>query len=103
MATEGGTGVMVDIVADEADLVEEVHLFEGLQQDRVPGPVVTKQIDQRAAFARAVFQMAHVHISPPAVDQESPVAGRPVPVPPVHVRQTDYVPYTSPIAHPADG
>ena len=94
---------MIDIVADEADLVGEVHFFKRLQQDRVSGPVVAKQIDQGETFGRAVLEMAHVHVGPSAVEKKSSVAGRLVPVALVHVRQSEPVLFKNPITDPADG
>ncbi len=92
---------MIDIIADEADLIEEVHLLERLQEDRVPGAVVAQQVNQGKAFRGAILQMPHVHVSPPAVEQKSSVARRFIPIALVHVRQPKSVLLKNPVADPA--
>src|SRR5256886_2831543 len=103
MATEGRAGVMVHVVADEADLIGQMHLLERLQQNRVSGPIIAKQVNQRKTLGRAILQMAHVHISPPSVEQKTAVASLLVPVPLMHIRQTETVLPANPIPDPADG
>ena len=80
-----------------------MHLLERLQQNRVSGPVVAKQINQRKTFGRAILQMAHVHISPPSVEQKTAVACRLVPVPLMHIRQTETVLFKNPVSDAANG
>ena len=103
VAAERRAGVMVHVVANEVDLIGQVHLLEGLQENGVPGPVVAQQINQRQTFRRAIFQMAHVHVGPSSVEQKTAVARRFVPIALVHVGQAKSVLLENPVADPADG
>src|SRR5438309_9393323 len=46
VATKGRAGIMIDIVANETDLVIQTQILNGLEQDRVASAVVTKNIDE---------------------------------------------------------
>src|SRR6266404_2900887 len=94
---------MIHVVADETDLLVQVHLLEGLEENGVAGAVVAQQVDQRKTFGRAVFEVAHVHVGPAAVEEKSSIAGRLVPIALVHVRKAEPVFLENPVAGPSDG
>src|SRR6185295_10927362 len=94
---------MINVVANETHLVGEVHLLDGLEQDGVTGSIIPKQIDQRQAFRRAVFEMPHVHIGPASIEQKTAVARRLVPVALMHVSEPEAVLLEYPIADATHG
>src|SRR5438034_3274012 len=94
---------MIHVVANETDLLVQVHLLQGLEENGGAGAVVAKQVNQRKTFGSAVFEVAHVHVGPAAVEEKTSVAGRFVPVALVHVRQAEPVFFENPVPDPPDG
>src|SRR2546427_12308417 len=94
---------MVHVVANETDLLGQVHLLQGLEQNGVASAVVAQQVDQRKTLRWAIFKVAHVHVGPTAVEEKTSIAGRLVPVALVHVRKAKAVFFENPVADPSDG
>src|SRR6059036_1693315 len=94
---------MIHVVANETDLFGQVHLLQGLQENGVASAVVAQQVDQRKTLRCAVFEVAHVHIGPAAVEEKTSIAGWLVPVALVHIRKAEPVFFENPVADPPDG
>ena len=76
VATEGRAGHVIDVVLDEGDFLAHAERFEGRLQEQVAGEVVGHRVPDHAAFGRGVFEMPHVDVEAPAVQEKTAVSGR---------------------------
>src|SRR5436190_9131910 len=58
MAAEGRAGIVIDVIANEANLIGDAQILDRLHQDGVAGAVVAQNVDEAEAFGRAVFEVA---------------------------------------------
>src|SRR5207244_616311 len=99
MTAEGGAGVVIDVVADETDGPIETQRFNGFLQEKVAGAVVADHVDGGGAFRGAIFQVAHVNIDTPTIEEKSAIAGRFVPVAVMEIDQAVTVVLEKPVAY----
>ena len=100
MTPEGGPGVVVDIVADEVDIVSETERLDGFQEEEISGTVIADQFRGGGAFGGAVLDMVHVDVEPSPVEQKPAVSSGFIPVTVVLVDQTVAMVVEEPVADP---
>ncbi len=98
VAPERRARVVVHIVANETDLALQLQRADGLLHEQIAGAVVTHDIEGAGAFGRAVFQVAHVDINPPPVEEKAAVPRRFVPVPIMEVDEAVAIVFEQPVA-----
>ena len=80
MTAKGRAGVVVNVVADEMDFSLQPEGFYRFEQKHVARTVVAHHIRDRGAFRRAILHVLHIDVNTPAVEEETSVARRLVPV-----------------------
>ncbi len=68
VTAEGRAGVVVDIVAKEADASAEAEGRHRVQQDAIAGAIIAHDVGHVAAFRRAEFEVTHVDVDAAAVE-----------------------------------
>ena len=76
VAAKRGAGEVIDVVFNQRD-----PAFRPQRRDRALHHGIARKVERHhvahaQAFRRGVFEMAHVHIHPPAVAKETSIAGR---------------------------
>ena len=92
-------GVMVDVVADEADLVLELKSTHRFLEQQIPGAIVAHDVNSGGAFGSAVLHVAHIDVHATPVKQKTAVAGGFVPVSIVQIDQPVAIIFKKPVAH----
>ncbi len=76
VTAERRAGMVIDVVFQETNLAGHPHLDQRPLQQQVARPVIRHDIPHAETFRRGVFQVPHVEVQPPAVEQKPAVARR---------------------------
>ena len=92
-----------ELLAGTAFDVFEKTFAEELCKNGIAGAVVFEDVDERETFGSAVFEMSHVDVSAAAVEEETTVAGRFIPIALMHVGKAVARAVENPIADAPHG
>ena len=76
VTTEGGAGIVIDVVLEEGGIFGETELLERPLHDHLASALRGDKVEQAAAFRCGVLDVTHVDVDTAAVEQEAAVAGR---------------------------